>query len=83
MKIKNKYNEHLDTYFNHLLQKHKGKVSFKNNVRRWSKILKKRAKGDSLQSIADELKITRERVRQIEGVLNKKIVAFFNEKNFF
>jgi DNA-directed RNA polymerase sigma subunit (sigma70/sigma32) len=49
----------------------------KARIARWKVILMRRYKGDSLQDIARDMGITRERVRQIEGLLHKKMVAFY------
>lgn len=48
-----------------------------NLIERWSYILSERGKGSSYQKIGDKLKISRQRVRQIETFLNKKMYDFF------
>jgi len=48
-----------------------------NLIERWKFILAERGKGSSYQKIGDKLKISRQRVRQIETFLNKKMYDFF------
>lgn len=43
-----------------------------NLIARWSYILESRLKGLTYKQIGDELKITRQRVKQIETFLKKK-----------
>lgn len=50
--------------------------TMKSLVDRWEIVLKRRQKGDSLETIAKDLEVTRERVRQIEKVLHSKILKF-------
>lgn len=74
------YKEYVNTYFkSYKPSKFSDPKQTKEKVARWKTILLRRHKGDSLQNIAKDLGITRERVRQIEGQLHKKMVTFYKK----
>lgn len=77
---KDNYKEYVETYLKaYKPSKFSPPAPVKKAVARWRQILMRRHKGDSLQDIAKDLGITRERVRQIEGQLHKKMVTFYKK----
>lgn len=77
---KKNYKEYVNTYFkSYKPSKFADPSIAKERIARWKVILMRRYKGDPLQDIARDLGVTRERVRQIEGQLHKKMVTFYKK----